>query len=85
MTHTMLSQDLLEILRCPLTRAKLVLDGERLVSVDAETRRAYRIEDGFPVMLIEESVTLTPEEHTSVLARNAAEPSTPPTKEKAQK
>lgn len=77
----MLSPDLLEILRCPLTRAKLVVDGERLVSVDAETRRAYRIEDGFPVMLIEESVILTPEEHTSVIARLGAAAPTPPTKE----
>lgn len=53
-----LDEDLLEILVCPETKAELVLDGERLVSTDAATRRAYRIEDGIPRMLVEESEQL---------------------------
>jgi uncharacterized protein YbaR (Trm112 family) len=50
---------LLEILRCPDSRARLVLDGSRLVSTDRGTRRAYRVDDGdLPVMVIEESEVL---------------------------
>ncbi len=49
----------LEILRCPDSRAPLVLDCDRLVSTDRKTRRAYRIEDGeIPVMVVEESSVL---------------------------
>ena len=54
----MVSQELLDILCCPETKADLVLDGEFLVSVDSETRRRYRIEDDIPIMLIDESEVL---------------------------
>lgn len=50
--------ELLEILVCPLSRAPLVPDGETLVSTDAATRRRYRIDDGIPVMLVDESEEL---------------------------
>lgn len=50
--------DLLEILVCPESKAKLVLDAESLVSTDPDTRRRYRIEEGIPRMLIEESEQL---------------------------
>ena len=46
-------QDLLEKLRCPLTRMPLVLKGSKLYCY--ESRKAYRIEDGIPVMLVEEA------------------------------
>jgi len=45
--------EFLAILRCPLSRAPLVLEGDRLLCY--ESRKAYRIEDGFPVLLIEEA------------------------------
>ena len=54
----MISQELLDILCCPETKADLVLDGNTLVSVDKNTRRRYRIEDDIPIMLIEESEQL---------------------------
>jgi uncharacterized protein len=50
-----ISKDLLDILVCPLSKAPLVLEGETLVSTDPKTRRCYKIEDGIPNMLIEES------------------------------
>lgn len=49
-----LDPEFLAILRCPLSRAALVQDGAWLVSTDPATRRRYPIEDGFPVLLIEE-------------------------------
>jgi uncharacterized protein YbaR (Trm112 family) len=45
--------EFISILRCPLSRAPLVLEGDRLLCY--ESRKAYRIEDGFPVLLIEEA------------------------------
>lgn len=45
--------ELLEILACPVDRAPVREDGERLVC-DACGRR-YPVRDGIPVMLIEEA------------------------------
>lgn len=45
--------DLLEILRCPLTRSRLRVEGEFLVAEVGGL--AYPIRDGIPVMLIEEA------------------------------
>lgn len=65
-----IDKKVLEILACPLSKARLVLDGDRLVSVDAETRRAYAIVDGFPNLLISESTTLDADEHRQVLEKH---------------
>jgi hypothetical protein len=64
-----LDPELLEILACPLSKAPLVQDGETLVSTDPATRRRYRIEDGIPVMLIDESETLNETEWREILKR----------------
>lgn len=66
----MISQELLDILCCPETKADLVLDGNTLVSVDKNTRRRYRIEDDIPIMLIEESELLSVEEWTSIMKKH---------------
>jgi uncharacterized protein YbaR (Trm112 family) len=45
--------DLLEILRCPLTRSRLRQEGDFLI---AETGGlSYPVRDGIPVMLVEEA------------------------------
>lgn len=54
----MISDELLNALCCPETKADLVLDENYLVSTDSKTRRRYRIEDDIPIMLIEESEQL---------------------------
>ncbi len=65
---------LLELLVCPLSRADLVVDGETLVSTDPGTRRRYRIDDGIPVLLIDESEELDPAAWGEVMKRcNSAE------------
>lgn len=51
--------DLFDLLVCPEARTPLKWVGGRLVSTDAATRRSYRVEQGIPVMLIEESVVVT--------------------------
>ena len=65
----MISKDLLDILCCPETKAKLVLDGETLVSTNKKTRRRYRIEDDIPVMLIDESEQLSMEAWTKIMKK----------------
>ncbi len=63
-----LDPDFLAILRCPLSRATLVQDGDWLVSTDAETRRRYRIDDGIPVLLVEEAEEMAEEDWKKVVA-----------------
>lgn len=71
-----ISQELLEILVCPETKAPLVLDGETLVSTDPTTRRRYKIKDDIPVMLIDESESLSESEWKSILEKHGVEPHT---------
>jgi hypothetical protein len=49
----MIDQELLDILACPLDKAPVRLEGERLIC-DTCGRR-YPIRDGIPVMLIDEA------------------------------
>ncbi len=48
-----LSPDLLEILRCPLTRSRLRQEGDWLIAEVGGL--AYPVRDGSPVMLVEEA------------------------------
>lgn len=45
--------ELVAMLRCPLTRSRLTLEGDFLVSEVGGLR--YPVRDGIPVMLIEEA------------------------------
>ncbi len=60
--------ELLRIMVCPVTHAKLVQSGDWLYSTDEETRRKYPVRDGIPIMLIDESVVAEPEEFRRVMA-----------------
>jgi len=46
-------QELLDILVCPVYKAKVHLEGNRLVC--EECGRAYPVRDGIPVMLVDEA------------------------------
>ena len=61
-------QDLFDLLVCPDARSPLKWVDGRLVSTDAATRRAYRVEDGIPVMLVEESTVLDQAAWTAAMA-----------------
>jgi uncharacterized protein YbaR (Trm112 family) len=65
-----LDPELLEILVCPVSRAPLVEDGDTLVSTDPKTRRRYRIDEGIPVMLIDESEELDEAKWKEIMARH---------------
>lgn len=53
-----LDQNLLEILVCPLSKAPLLLEENRLISTDERTRLSYRIEDDILVLLVDEAEEL---------------------------
>lgn len=63
-----LDQDLLDLLVCPAARVPLKLVDGRLVSTDPGTRRAYRLAEGIPVMLVEESEVLPEGEWRRLMA-----------------
>ncbi len=49
----MISKDLLDILACPLCKADVRMEGDRIVC--AKCGRRYPIRDDIPVMLVEEA------------------------------
>jgi len=61
---------LLEILVCPESKAPVVQVGSWLYSTDPATRRRYPIRDGIPIMLIEESQTVSPQEFERIMAEH---------------
>ncbi len=72
---TEIDKGLLDILVCPESKAPLVLVGDWLYSTDRKTRRRYPIRDGIPIMLIDESETLSTEEFERIMAEaGRAEP-----------
>ena len=68
----MVDDSLLSILVCPADRGPLVLvddDGGGQLLYNPRLRRAYRIEDGIPVLLIDEARDVDDDEHARLMAR----------------
>lgn len=68
----MVDDALLAILVCPADRGPLLLvsqqDGAELL-YNPRLRRAYRIEDGIPVLLIDEARDVDDDEHARLMAQ----------------
>jgi len=67
----MIDETLLSILVCPADRGPLVLvgkDDEELL-YNPRIRRAYRIEDGIPVLLVDEAIEVGDDEHAQFMTR----------------
>ena len=64
----MLDDSLLRILVCPADRGPLLLVDDQLL-YNPRLRRAYRIEDGIPVLLIDEARDVDDDEHDRLMAR----------------
>lgn len=58
---------LLEILVCPADRGPLLLIDDRLYN--PRLHKAYRIEDGIPVLLVDEAAEVGAEEHRLLMTR----------------
>ncbi len=64
----MVDDSLLAILVCPADRGPLLLVDEELL-YNPRLRRAYRIEDGIPVLLVDEARDVDDDEHARLMAR----------------
>ncbi|PTR32442.1 uncharacterized protein YbaR (Trm112 family) [Rhodococcus sp. OK519] len=62
---------LLSILACPQDKGPLLLIGDEVL-YNPRLRRAYPIENGIPVLLIDEARDVTDAEHDDFVARGAA-------------
>lgn len=72
----MLDEALLSILVCPADRGPLVLVSEPggvELLYNPRLRRAYRIDDGIPVLLIDEARDVGDDEHTRLMAAGRPE------------
>ncbi|WP_326546704.1 Trm112 family protein [Mycolicibacterium sp. ND9-15] len=68
-----LDEKLLDILVCPQDRGPLLLISDEYL-YNPRLRRAYRIDDGIPVLLIDEAVAINDEaEHQRMLDRASGE------------
>jgi uncharacterized protein YbaR (Trm112 family) len=67
----MLDDSLLSILVCPADRGPLVLidDAEGALLYNPRLRRAYRVEEGIPVLLVDEARDVDDDEHARFMAR----------------
>jgi len=63
---TRLDPKLLQILVCPADRGPLLYAGD--VLYNPRLHRAYRIEDGIPVLLVDEAREVDPQEHERLIA-----------------
>ncbi len=62
-----ISPELMEILVCPESHARLIQVGDWLYSTDLATRRRYPIREGIPIMLIDESEVVSEAEFQKVM------------------
>jgi uncharacterized protein len=63
----MIDETLLSILVCPSDRGPLLLVDQLLYN--PRLRRAYRIEDGIPVLLVDEAIEVGDDEHARLMAQ----------------
>jgi uncharacterized protein YbaR (Trm112 family) len=64
-----IDETLLGILVCPSDRGPLLLVDN--VLYNPRLRRAYRIEDGIPVLLVDEAVEVDDDEHARLIAQGS--------------
>lgn len=69
-------ENLKDILVCPQSKARLVQEGETLVSVDPETRLQYDIKDDIPILLVEEARELPKTEWAAIMEKHGRNPET---------
>jgi uncharacterized protein YbaR (Trm112 family) len=72
-----IDETLLSILVCPADRGPLVLVGkdDKALLYNPRLRRAYRIEDTIPVLLVDEAIEVDDDEHARLMAQ--ASPANP--------
>jgi uncharacterized protein len=64
-----LNPDLLEILACPEDKGPLLYFADEDALYNPRLRRRYRVQEGIPVMLVDEAETVDDSEHERLLAK----------------
>ena len=59
--------ELLKLMVCPDSHARLIQVGDWLYSTDPATRRRYPVREGIPIMLIDESEVVGEKEFQEVM------------------
>ncbi len=68
-----LDPKLLEILACPEDKGPLLYFADEDALYNPRLKRRYAIQDDIPIMLIDEAVTVSPDEDARLLAKAEAE------------
>jgi uncharacterized protein YbaR (Trm112 family) len=68
-----LDPKLLEILACPEDKGPLLYFEDEETLYNPRSKRRYRVDDGIPVMLIEESEVLGEDEHSRLVEKAKTE------------
>lgn len=68
-----LDPQLLAILACPEDKGPLYYFADEEALYNPRLKRRYRIVDGIPVMLVDESETVSDEEHARLVAKADSE------------
>ena len=63
-----------DILVCPKSKSKLVMQDASLICVDPDCRLRYDIRDGIPIMLIEEATELSSEDWKATMQKQGRDP-----------
>ena len=72
-TQMALDARLLEILACPEDKGPLLYFDDEQTLYNPRLKRRYRINDGIPVLLVEEAETVSDAEHERLAAKAANE------------
>jgi uncharacterized protein len=64
-----LNPDLLEILACPEDKGPLLYFADEDALYNPRLRRRYRVQEGIPVMLVDEAEAVDDSEHERLLAK----------------
>jgi uncharacterized protein YbaR (Trm112 family) len=64
-----LESTLMQILVCPIDKSALLYFEDEAILYNPRLRRAYRIEDGIPLMLAEQGRPVAEEEHERLMKR----------------
>jgi uncharacterized protein YbaR (Trm112 family) len=64
---------LIEVLACPVDKGPLLWFADEDLLYNPRLRRGYRVRDGVPVMLVDESVETDDTEHERLFAKAAAD------------
>ncbi len=68
-----LDPQLLDILACPQDKGSLLYFADEDALYNPRLRRRYRVQEGIPVMLIDEAESVGDAEHERLVAKAAAE------------